>query len=137
MLAGPVESLLLSWGVWSRHDLDVGPPIDRKAASAEGFYRSPQCWNERRPREVVIPDDEALRIERAVLATGPILCASLRSYYIHGRAPRRRAEVDVLRIAIRRVGDVLDAAQDRAESPVARPTPAGEVDIADAARERL
>lgn len=110
-----VERMLTEWGQWSRHDLDVGPQVGHAAGSLEGLYRSPQPWdddNRRRPRVVPIADDQALRVEKGVVGCGPILAASLRAYFIHGRAPRRRMEVEDLRRAIARVGELLAAPQE-------------------------
>jgi hypothetical protein len=70
----PVEQLLFQWGTGSRVETDDGPPIDPKACSAEGCYRSPQPWDDdarRRPRISVIDDERAMLIAERVAA---LLC---------------------------------------------------------------
>ena len=122
-----VIALLRAWAVWSVHDANVGPDVAHRTGSLEGGWASPQVWDadtRRQPRVILIPDDEALTIEHAVVRCGPILAASLRSYFIFQRAPRRRAEVDQLRIAVRRVGELL---ADALERPAARAAGAGDV----------
>ncbi len=109
MPVGTVEQQLAAWGVWSRVEINIGPEVDRAAGSLEGLYRSPQCWDERRPKIVIINDDTAMRIERAVIGTGIVLAAALRSFYIRQHPPRTRAQVQVLLEAQRRVGVLLGA----------------------------
>jgi hypothetical protein len=122
-----VEQLLVAWATWSRLDLQLGPN-DAGCGSAESAYRSPQCWDERRPRVVIIDDESALRIEKAVIGTGPILAAALRTHYIRQRPPHTRAQVQVLLEAQRRVGALLGAsgcATDAPERPPRRAADAG------------
>ena len=107
--ATTTEQLLVAWGVWSRVDVNIGPEVDRAAGSLEGLYRSPQCWDERRPRIVVINDDTAMRVEKAVIGTGVVLAAALRTFYIRQRPPHTRAQVQVLLEAQRRVAVLLGA----------------------------
>ena len=107
--ATTTEQLLVAWGVWSRVDVNIGPEVDRAAGSLEGLYCSPQCWDERRPRIIVIDDDTAMRVERAVLGTGVVLAAALRTFYIRQRPPHTRAQVQLLHEAIRRVAALLGA----------------------------
>lgn len=113
------ESLLHAWGLWSRIEVNVGPD-DAACGSAESAFRSPQCWDATRaPRVVVIPDDQALRIERCVVATGPIMAAMLRHHYIRRLPLRGRGEHALLAESIRRCGELLiasETAQNRRQS---------------------
>jgi len=54
-----------------------------------------------------ICDDEAMRIERAVIATGMVIAAALRTHFIRRHPPRTRAETQALHEAIRRAGILL------------------------------
>ena len=107
--ATTTEQLLVAWGVWSRVDVNIGPEVDRAAGSLEGLYRSPQCWDERRPKVVIINNDTAIRVEKAVIGTGVVLAAALRTFYIRQRPPHTRAQVQVLLEAQRRVAVLLGA----------------------------
>ena len=122
------EQLLHAWGVWSRVDLNIGPEVDRAAGSLEGLYRSPQCWDERRPKVVIINNDTAIRVEKAVIGTGVVLAAALRTFYIRQRPPHTRAQVQVLLEAQRRVAALLGApgcATEPPERPPRRAADAG------------
>jgi hypothetical protein len=127
--ATTTEQSLHAWGVWSRVDVNIGPEVDHAAGSAEGMWRSPQCWDERRPKVVLLCDDDAMKVEKAVLGTGIVLAAALRSFYIRQHPPRTRAQVQVLLEAQRRVGVLLGAgcATGAPERPQGRAADAGAI----------
>ena len=122
-----VEQQLVAWGTWSRLDVEVGPN-GAGCGSVESAYRSPQCWTERLPKVVVIPDHEAMRVERAVIGAGVVLAAALRTHYIRLRPPHTHAQVQLLHEAVRRVGVLLNVpgcAPGAAEPPRSRAVDAG------------
>ena len=91
----------------------VKVPASRPAAgrSLESHHLPPQFWETPEVRETLFADDDAMRVARAVLATGVVLAAALRSFYVRQHPPGTRAEVQVLEEAIRRVGLLLSAPQ--------------------------
>ena len=99
---------MFQWGTWSRFDSGVGPEVDRAAGSAEGAWQSPQCWDERLPKTVLLNDESAMRIERCVVRTGPVFAAILRMVYIKRLYPRGRGERDLLHQAHELVAALLN-----------------------------
>jgi len=77
--------------------------------SIESCYLPPQCWEVPEPFEVALPEDQAMAPERAVVRTGPIFAAVLRSSYIKQRVPLTRAQAEMLLEAPRRVSVLLSA----------------------------
>jgi hypothetical protein len=103
------------WGGWSRGK--VGPVVLRRCGSPEWQWRPPcgSTWDEdRKPRSATITDDEARRIERAVLGTGRRSAKLLVAIFVERRALEvagARARCTDVRLelgaAIRQVDDAL------------------------------
>ena len=116
MHGGRTLELLQSWATWSRLDARVGPePVTGR--SLESHHLPPQCWETPEVRETLFAADDAMRVARAVLATGVILAAAFRSFYIRQHPPRTRAQVQVLLEAQRRVAASLGAPGCATEPP--------------------
>ena len=112
-----VIAALSSWAAWSRSDTDT-LGYKPAAGSAEGRYLAAAgdvLENDRKPHEVVISDDQGLRIERAVLGCGRVHAAMLALIFVR-RLPASVA-IRQLRVpgdprlifgaALRQVGDRL------------------------------
>ncbi len=135
-----VESILFQWGEWSRVEVEVGPGVARAAGSLEGGWSSPQVWDadpRRQPRIIVIDDQRAMAIEKAVVATGPIFASILRAVYIKRLAPRGRGERDLLHHAHERVAALLGASGCAPEPPERPPRRAADAGDARASGEQF
>jgi DNA-directed RNA polymerase specialized sigma24 family protein len=76
-----VHQALVRWAIWVRHSTPQG-----RCFSAEGNWRSPQCWHEK-PTPVVIYPNESYAVERIVTRLPRLAATHLKLWYVLRRPP--------------------------------------------------
>lgn len=76
------DELLTRYGQWARDRMHR-----RRCGSAEGRYRAPANDDDRQPREVLQPDFEALRCQRALARVPELERVVLAVLYVPQRIP--------------------------------------------------
>ena len=103
-----VETLLDSWGIWSRQGRS-GPPIAYRAGSIEGHHvaEAGELFDgDLRPTQPRIGDDLGLRVERAVVAAGRLFAIALTLYHVE----RLPVHAISRRLRVTDAGRILDQA---------------------------